>query len=358
MDDRVVQFRVGVMVLATLGITAILVVLLGGRPTLGLSTYPIVMNFRQAPGVTADTPVRKSGILIGRVTRTWFADDGSVNVRAEIYSNVKLHGNDRPRITSTLLGDGALEFTVVDDSKLRDPKLKDQIIPPNSIIAGSVTSDPLAVLGNIEGDLTSAITSIARTSDQIGRLAGEVADLVEGNREQFSRVADKLEVTLGSVESAAGGARQVLGDEELQENLRATIKEFPAVLQDFRDTIKQAQQSIASLERNLTNFEGLTRPLGERGEEIVGNIQQASSRFNSLLDELTQFTRSISQSQGSLGMLLNDQDLYHNLNQAAENLNYVLQETRPVLRDVRVVTDRVAREGVLHSELQRRSGVK
>ena len=68
MDERVVRFRVGVMVLATVFITAILVLLFGDFSTFGQSTYTVYIAFPQAPGVARDTPVRKSGILIGRVS--------------------------------------------------------------------------------------------------------------------------------------------------------------------------------------------------------------------------------------------------------------------------------------------------
>ncbi len=69
MDERVMQFRVGVMFLATLIIAAILLVMFGKLPSLTGRHYTIQIRFRYAPGVTSDTPVRKSGVLIGRVDR-------------------------------------------------------------------------------------------------------------------------------------------------------------------------------------------------------------------------------------------------------------------------------------------------
>ena len=69
MDERVMQFRVGVMFLATLIITGILLVMFGKLPRLHRRNYPVQVRFDDAGGVTKDTPVRKSGILIGRVER-------------------------------------------------------------------------------------------------------------------------------------------------------------------------------------------------------------------------------------------------------------------------------------------------
>ena len=85
MNERIMQFRVGVMILATILIAAILVLLFMGSSPLLHGTYTIYIKFSEAPGVTRDTPVRKAGIRIGRVRNVQFADDDSgVIVTAEI----------------------------------------------------------------------------------------------------------------------------------------------------------------------------------------------------------------------------------------------------------------------------------
>ena len=63
-----VAIMFGLNIVASLIIAAILVLLFGEMPRLVRSTYTVFMSFPSAPGVTVDTPVRKSGILIGRVS--------------------------------------------------------------------------------------------------------------------------------------------------------------------------------------------------------------------------------------------------------------------------------------------------
>ena len=55
MSERVIQFRVGVMVLATAIIAGILIVLFGDLPSLVQSTYP--------PGVTPQSPCLSSNLI-------------------------------------------------------------------------------------------------------------------------------------------------------------------------------------------------------------------------------------------------------------------------------------------------------
>lgn len=339
MNDRIMQFRVGVLVLVTPVITAILVLLLGGFPSLVTGTYPIYINFQTAPGVSVNTPVRQSGLLIGRVTDIGFAEDRSVLVTCAIESNRELRRNDRPRIKSTLLGDAVIEFFMVDQ-----PELAEQVIKPGDVLVGDVTADPLQVIGNLEKDLSVALTSIGRTSEDIGSLVRDLNALLGENDDQFARVVTKAELALEDIQRAAAGANQFLGDQRVQEDLRIALSELPEAMRDFRRTISSMDGTIASADRNLQNLEGLTRPLGERGEVMVAQLDRSTVRLETLLEELTIFVRALNNPNGSVGQLVNNPDLYQNLNSAAANIEQLTRELRPIVYDVRVFTDKIARD--------------
>ena len=84
--------------------------------------------------------------------------------------------------------------------------------------------------------------------------------------------------------------------------------------------------------------------LGERGEEFVNRIDRATSKLDVLLDDLSGFTRGLSGSQGTLGQLVNDPELYNNLNSAIRNVNQLTKDLKPILNDARVFTDKIARD--------------
>ena len=75
MDERVMQFRVGVMVLATLDHHRHPVGDVRQVAELTVGTYRVQVRFDNAGGITKGTPVRKSGILIGRVADVELTDD-------------------------------------------------------------------------------------------------------------------------------------------------------------------------------------------------------------------------------------------------------------------------------------------
>jgi len=94
MDERVMQFRVGVMILAALLVAVILALVFGGVPSPFRKAYTIQVKFSSAPGVSVGTPVRKSGIRIGEVSSVEFAADDQVLVTLRISANYRVRHDE------------------------------------------------------------------------------------------------------------------------------------------------------------------------------------------------------------------------------------------------------------------------
>src|SRR6185436_7371487 len=113
MNERQMQFRVGVVVFATMIVGGILTSIYGrfhsGLLPWGTGRYRIEIHVPQAPGVDTNTPVRKNGILIGRVKAIDDREDG-VTLRAEIDSNRPLYPEYEPHIRTTVIGDAKIDF--------------------------------------------------------------------------------------------------------------------------------------------------------------------------------------------------------------------------------------------------------
>ncbi|HUY89316.1 MAG TPA: MlaD family protein [Pirellulales bacterium] len=339
MDERVMQFRVGVMALATLLITASLVLLIGKAPSLVHGTYTIYVKFKDAPGVSQDTPIRKFGIRIGRVAKVDFAeDDSGAIVTAEIEANRKLRTDEYCRINNSLLGDAVLEF--VDKDPENTP---DEFIANGDYLEGTVRMDPLQIVAKLEGNLSEALSSVGHTSDDIGMLARRLGDLLGNNDEQFSRIVAKTEQTLDQLQTTIASTDDVLRDPVMKENLKRAVNELPLVLDDAREAISNLKGTLTGVDRNLANLEGFTKPLGERGPRLVENIENATTKLDKVLADLSDFTDSLDNPNGSLGQLVNNPEVYQQINSAAANINQLSKELRPIVKDVRIFTDKLAR---------------
>ena len=97
-------------------------------------------------------------------------------------------------------------------------------------------------------------------------------------------------------------------------------------------------------ERNLRNLEGLTEPLGDRGEVLVQSIEGTVNQINTVLHQLTQFSQAINNREGTLGQLIHNRELYDRINETARNIDYLSRQLRPIVNDARVFTDKVARD--------------
>src|ERR1700692_2232243 len=118
MDDRIMQFRVGGVVLAVTLIAGFLTLLFGHFPKSILNkTYTVYVEFTQAPGIAPDTPVRKNGILIGRVTKVELIGEqqDKVRVTLAIDQDKKILHSDVVRINVSLLGDAEVQVVPADE---------------------------------------------------------------------------------------------------------------------------------------------------------------------------------------------------------------------------------------------------
>ncbi len=408
MDERVVKFRVGVMVLSTVMITGILVLLFGDTGSLTRSTYTLFIHFSDAPGVSEGTPVRKSGILIGRVSKVSFAKEGGVTVEAKIDRNVTLYRSEVPQVSGSLLGgDVVIQFVrrpnvpgeqkptlppsapAKEDSADLEPAAGEEITIRTSLavaqvtpagsadsmpaenleqpledgdrIKGIVAPNAFQVIGNMEGDLSNAINSLSNAGAEVSKLAASVNRIFADNDDQINRIVGKTERTIDGLNNALTNIDDVLGDQEVRSNLKRAIAGLPDLLDDTRTTVTTMRGTMESVDRNLRNLEGLTGPLGERGEEIVSRVDHAVYRLDELLGEMSDFGKKLNSGQGSLGQIMRNPELYQNLNAAARNIEQITRELKPILSDARVFSDKIARHPEIlgvRGALQKNIGIK
>ncbi len=396
MDERVLKFRVGVMVISTMLLAGILMMLFSDAGSLVRPKYTIIIHFNEAPGVTEGTPVRKSGILIGRVTKVDFAQEGGVNVTVEINEGVVLYRNEVPQVSGSLLGgDVVIQFvkrtrppaliSPPQDRKAAPPDATapetpspggepaeqktgdagqqapeegtapppttpaapNDIIQPGDYITGIVAPSPVEVITNLEGNLASAVDTLNNAGNEVGKVAASINRLLDGNEENLNKIIANTEATLTSFQKVLDNIDDVIGNPEVRENLRRSVEELPQLLSDTRGAMNTVRTTVESVDRNLRNLEGFTAPLGERGAEIVDGVDRTMKRLDELITELSDFGKKLNSGEGSLGKIMRDPELYQNLNRAAQNIAQLTCELRPVVADARVFADKIAR----HPEL-------
>lgn len=349
MNEKVIQFRVGVVVVAAALITFILVLIFGEGMPFGRNQYTVKLHFPRAPGVTVGTPVRKQGILIGRISRVEIDDEfGGVNLTAKVDRDKDIYQDEVCYIkTSSLLGDPVLEF--VQPKQFTTPRTK---VQDNAFLAdGVVGSDPLEVMTNLEGNVRSVLTSIEAAAGQVGTLAESLNSTFGTEDDSFSRLVRKSELALDQFSRTMSTIDEVIGDPEIRGSLKQSLQGLPAAMAEMKTTLTAARNTLAGFDRmsgkaetNLDNLQKFTEPLGERGADLVANVDASVANLDELLRQLVTFGEALNNSEGSLGQFVHNRELYDSLNDAAIRIEQATRMIAPIMQNVRTLTDKIARD--------------
>ncbi|NLX53967.1 MAG: MCE family protein [Planctomycetaceae bacterium] len=349
MDERQLRFRVGVVVVAAAIILVILITLLGAWPNPFTPRNTLHIVFPAAPGVTVDTPVRKSGIEIGRVSKLELRERGGVLVTLKINAKYPLRFNEVCRIStgSLVTGDAVLEFVPSADPTLSDEFLPDEVYLTN----GTVETNPFEIITNMEGEIKAALDSVKTAGDEITTFARSVNSLMGTKDDQLGRIVDKTELALENFNRAMSSIDSVLGNQELKDRLHESLDKVPVMFDQAQHTLSEFQNTLSKFngvamraERNLANLEDFTAPLGERGEEISRNLAESMKSVNELLANFAELSASLKNKEGTIGQLINNPELYNRLLRTVAEAETLIRRLEPIVNDVRVITDKVARD--------------
>jgi phospholipid/cholesterol/gamma-HCH transport system substrate-binding protein len=98
-------------------------------------------------------------------------------------------------------------------------------------------------------------------------------------------------------------------------------------------------------------LESFTEPLGQKGPQVTNAILKAVDGLDQLIQDLGTVARTLNNREGTIGRLLNDPQVYDNVNRLMFNANQVLNnineltfQLKPVAHDARIFMDKVATE--------------
>lgn len=365
MNERQLQFRVGVFVLLCLAVGVGLILQFSNLRRLWRETYPLAIHFEDAPGLHPGSPVKQNGLNIGEVRHLQFDEQqGGVLVIVEVDKAMPLRIDARPHLRRSLFGDARIEFTLG-----KDPRE----MPPRARIEGITSADPMEVVQKLEQNVSETLLAFEATSAEWRTVArnlnglmdtnsGHLDDVVERaalaldsfneTMTKASRTFENAGVALDAASSTLTNANNLISDPEFQGNLRKTAAELPRLAEETRMTITAARTTIQHVSRNLDTIQLATAPLAEESHEIVHRLSGSLIQLEGLLTELHKFSKIVNTENGSLQRMAGDPELYQNLNRSAQSLSVLMNNLEPVIRDVRIFSDRIAR----HPELLGVSG--
>lgn len=351
MSDRQLQFRVGLFVLVAFGLIGAMVFQFGDLTSLWQKSYQLAVHFESATGVHAGSPVKMSGLTIGEVREVALDETrGGVGVILDIQERYLLREDAKAILATSLLGDSVIEFT---------PGTKSQRLQPGTLLEGQMPVDPLSIVSRLDSKLTTSVASFEQTSAEWRKVAENLNGLMDTNRGNLNEVVERtatalheFTVTMQEAKRTLQSTNKVLADPATQDSFRQTLAALPKLANETQQTIVLARRTLESAQKNFDNLQDVTDPLAKSAKPLMAKLDRSLTNLDALSTELATLSKLAASEDGSLRKIATDPELYRNLNRSAESLSILLNNLEPIVRDMHIFTDKVAR----HPELLGVSG--
>ena len=239
-------------------------------------------------GLQVSNPVYINGFAVGRVSSIRLIQEmDEVLVELDIKGEGVLGDSATATLNSDFLGNKSILISIGDIT--RPLEGGDTLIAVlDKGIAELLAESAQPVANNLE----STIKKINVILDNLG-----------GNSGKINQIIDRLERTTVLLNATIG---------ETKQNLNKVTGTFVTVGDKLGTTLDKTQPAL----ENLTVFSDSLKNL---------EINKTLSEANKALENLNAAISKFSESQGTIGKLINDDSLYVNLNKAAESLDALLQ---------------------------------
>jgi phospholipid/cholesterol/gamma-HCH transport system substrate-binding protein len=369
MNERVMQFRIGMFVIFAGLVLTMMIVWFGESPSLFRDHAFVKVRYKEAPGVAEGITVRKSGIRIGEVLTIDFDDqpnqpDGVVVVLS-LDRRIKLRKDSVAKISRSLIGDVGIDMLPGSSLEL----LQYGDTPANAPeIVGEVTPDPSKALTAA----TAAFEKVGGTLKAIEAAANGLAAITK-KVENIDEAIATFETTGKDISKAAKGIDRVIADNENNlkpaiANLRQFSEKVAVTFDDetiarFKKTMEKLATSSSKLDASLADLQPLLTDLGAPAGKSnpKTNFGQSVLSMNRITSNVNLLTNGLNDGKGrlnpngSLQKMVNSAELHDNLNKAVLMAQEGIALLRPAIKSLGVFAEKLAKDpGVIgRSVLQR-----
>jgi len=256
------------------------------------SETTLFARYTRVDGLTVSKPVLINGYQIGRVAKLQLEPGGTILATLSINSKYDIPENSIARLEGTdLLGSKAIVMSLGNSKKMAE--------------------DGFTLNANVE----------------------------KGLMEQVQPVQKKAELIIGKMDSILSSVNSILNP-NFQKNVDRSFNSIAGTLASLENTSKKVDGLVGSesarIEAIFRNVEGITANLNNNNKkisDILTNINTVTDKFaaanfketldnaNNAIADLQGLISGIKNGKGSLGLLLNDDKMYQNLNNASKNLD-------------------------------------
>lgn len=287
------EFSIGLSIIAALLVVYFGIEYLKGNNVFKPANY-YYATYTDVAGLAQSAPVTINGYKVGLVQEIQYEYDnpGHIKVEMSLDKALKLPKGTKAVLVTDMLGTASIELKMANTKDFHN--VSDELIAERSPgLMGNVTNNILPTVGEILPKVDSLITSLSN-------LAASPA---------LMNSLEHLETTLENIET--GSAR-----------LKIAMERMPSIAGDasaVMSNVKEISVNLDSISSDLTGVSSQLKniPL----QTTMNNIAQTSESIKQLMSKLNG-------QDSSLGLLINDRELYNNLNSASASLDSLLRDVK------------------------------
>lgn len=262
-------------------------------------------RYKNVGGLTPTTLVTLNGLKIGYVRDIYFAEDlsGDLIVKIAIHNEFPLPSGTSAEIASSdLLGSKVVKLNL---------GKSDILLHANDTLNSKMEADIIEQVSKQIAPLKAKAEKLLGNLDSIVTIASNI--LNSESQHNITESLRKIKLTMSNLENISGNLSNVITDQK--SNLASTFSNLSEVTGNLKT-------NSGKLEHIMDNFSSFSDSINKL------EIKRTIDHLNGTVENLQTILSKIDTANGSLGLMVNDPRLYHNLNYASENLNRLLVDFR------------------------------
>lgn len=261
--------------------------------------------YEKVDGLKVSSPVEYRGYQVGQVSEIKFAGERANRVLVEFNVNerIKLPKDTKARIFSQdLMNTKAIKL---------EPGRSNEFLNERDTLSGDIEKD-------LKEQVSMQILPLKSKAEKMLASLDSVLVVIQYifTEETMSNIKSSLSSvrrTLKNVESTSGSLDSIVKSEGSRlDNIFKNIESVSGNLKENNENISNILANVSSLSDSV----------------MAANIGNSLREINKAVSTINLITQKVNKDEGSLGAILNNRDLYNNLNETSQNLNKLMIEVR------------------------------
>ena len=261
--------------------------------------------YEQVSGLDRANPVSINGLKVGQVSDIYFEPGFSGNIIVEITveTQIPIPRNSVALIySSDLMGSKAIDLKLGDDSLY---------ISNGDTLSTRVEASLKEAVNQQIAPLKLKAEELIMSIDSVVTVIKAIFN--EKAKENLSNSIASIEQTFANLESASYNLDTLVAAQKTK------LSQIMINLESITSTISENEENIDNI---LTNFSSLSDSLAK------AEIPRTFVKIDRVMGDVALIVEKINNGEGSLGMLINDEELYKDLQESAEQLHLLMEDIR------------------------------